>query len=58
MITHLEPDIVESEVKWALGRITLNKASGVDESAADQFTILKDNAVKVLQSMCQRICKT
>ena len=58
MSTHLEPDIVESEVKWALGRITLNKASGVDESPADQFKILKDNAVKVLQSMCQQICKT
>ena len=56
--THLEPDILDSEVKWALGRITLNKASGVDESPADQFKILKDSAVKVLQSMCQQICKT
>ena len=58
VVTHLKPDILVCEVKWTLGRITLNKASGVDESPADQFKILKDNAVKVLHSVCQRIWKT
>ena len=54
MITHLEPDILEFEVKWALGNITMNKASGGDEL----FQILKDDAVKVLHSICQQIWKT
>ena len=53
--THLEPDILECEVKWALGSITVNKASGGDRIPAKLFKILKDNAVKVLQSMCQQI---
>ena len=55
--THLEPDILECEVKWALGRITMNKASGGDGIPADLFQILKDDAVKVLQSICQQIWK-
>ena len=54
-ITHLEPDISECEVKWALGSITMNKASGGDEIRVELFQILKDEAVKVLQSMCQQI---
>ena len=58
MITHLEPDIVEREVKKALGSITTNKASGDDVISADLFQILKDNAVKVLCSICQQILKT
>ena len=58
MITHLEPDILESEVKWALGNITTNKASGGDEIPAALFQILKDDAVKVLHSICQQIWKT
>ena len=58
MITHLEPDILECEVKWTLGSITTNKASGGDGIPAELFQILKDDAVKVLQSMCQQIWKT
>ena len=53
MITHLEPDILECEVKWALGSITTNKDSGSDGIPVDLFQILKDDAVKVLHSMCQ-----
>ena len=55
MITHLEPDILECEVKWALGSITTNKASGGERIPAELFQILKDNAVKVLHSICQQI---
>ena len=58
MITHLEPDILEREVKWALGSITMNKASGGDGIPAELFQILKDDAVKVLHSMYQQIWKT
>ena len=58
MITHLEPDLQESEVKWALGSITTNKASGGDGIPVELFQILKDDAVKVLYSICQRIWKT
>ena len=58
MITHLEPDILECEVKWALGSITMNKASGGDEIPAELFQNLKDDAVKVLHSICQQIWKT
>ena len=58
MITHLEPDILESEVKWALGSITANKASRGDGIPAELFQILKDNAVKVLHSTCQQIWDT
>ena len=58
MITNLEPDILECEVKWALGSITMNKASGGDEIPADLFQVLKDDAVKVLHSICQQIWKT
>ena len=58
MITNLEPDILECEVKWALGSITMNKASGGDGIPAELFQILKDDAVKVLHSMCQQIWKT
>ena len=58
MITHLEPDILECEVKWALGSITTNKASGGDGIPAELFQILKDDAVKVLHSICQQIWKT
>ena len=54
-ITHLEPDILESEVKWALGSITTNKVSGGDGVPVELFKILKDNAVKVLLSVCQQI---
>ena len=57
MITHLEPDILKSEVKWALGNITMNKASGEDGIPAELFQILKDDAVKVLHSICQEIWK-
>ena len=53
VITHLEPDILEGKVKWALGIITMNKASGGDGIPADLFQILKDDAVKVLHSICQ-----
>ena len=56
--THLEPDILEYEVRWALGRITTNKASGGDGIPIELFQILKDNAVKVLHSICQQIWET
>ena len=58
MITHLEPDILECEVKWALESITRNKASGGDGIPVELFQILKDDAVKVLHSICQQIWKT
>ena len=58
VITHLEPDTKEWEVKWALGRITSNKATGSDGIPADLFQILKDDAVKMLHSICQQIWKT
>ena len=57
-ITHLEPDTLECEVKWALESITTNKASGGDGIPAELFQILKDDAVKVLHSICQKIWKT
>ena len=57
VITHLEPDILEFEVKWALESITMNKASGGDGIRAELFQILKDDAVKVLHSICQQIWK-
>ena len=57
VITHLEPDILECEVKWVLGSITTNKASGGDEIPAELFQVLKDDAVKVLHSICQKIWK-
>ena len=56
--THLEPDILECEVKWALGSITMNKASGGHGIPVELFQILKDDAVKVLHSICQHIGKT
>ena len=56
--THLEPDILECEVKWALGSITMNKASGGDGIPVELFQILKDDAEKVLHSICQQIWKT
>ena len=56
--THLEPDILESKVKWALGSITMNKASGGDGIPAELFQLLKDDALKVLHSICQQIWKT
>ena len=56
--THLEPDILECEVKWALGSITMSKASGGDGIPVELFQILKDDAVKVLHSICQQIWKT
>ena len=58
MITHLEPDILECEVKGALGNITMNKASGGDRIPVELFQILKDDPVKVLHTMYQPICKT
>ena len=58
MITHLQPDILECEVKWALGSITKNKASGGDGIPVELCQILKDDAVKVLHSICQQIGKT
>ena len=58
MITHLEPDILECEVKWALESITTNKASGGDGIPVELFQILKDDAVKVLHSISQQIWKT
>ena len=58
MITNLEPDILECEVKWALESITTNKASGGDGIPAELFQILKDDAVKVLHSICQQVWKT
>ena len=57
VITHLEPDILECEVKWALGSITMNKTSGGDGIPGELFQILKDDAVKVLHSICQQIWK-
>ena len=56
--THLEPDIMEYEVKWALESITMNKASGGDGIPVELFPVLKDDAVKVLHSVCQQIWKT
>ena len=58
MITHLEPDILKCEVKWALESITTNKASGGDGILIELFQILKDDAVKVPHSICQQIWKT
>ena len=58
MITHLEPDILECEVKWALESMTTNEASGGDGISIELFEILKDDAVKVLHSICQQIWKT
>ena len=58
VITHLEPDILECEVKWALGSIIMNKASAGDRIPVELFQILKDDAVKVLHSICQQIWKT
>ena len=58
MITHLEPDILECEVKWAIGNITMNKAGGGDGIPVELFQILKDDVVKVLHSICQQIWKT
>ena len=58
MIPHLEPDILECKLKWSLGSITMNKASGGDRIPAELFQVLKDDAVKVLQSICQQIWKT
>ena len=57
-ITHVEPDILECEVKWALGSITMNKPRGGDGIPVELFQILKDDAVKVLHSICQQIWKT
>ena len=57
VITHLEPDILEREVKWALGSFTMNKASGSDGIPAELFQILKDDAVKVLHSICHKFGK-
>ena len=58
MIIHLEPDTLECKVKWALGSITMNKDSGDDGIPAELFLILRDDAVKVLHSICQQIWKT
>ena len=58
VLTHLEPDILECEIKWALGSITTNKASGGDGILVELFQVLKDNSVKVLHSICQQIWKT
>ena len=58
VIIHLEPDILECEVKWALGSITMNKATGGDKIPVEVFQILKDDAVKVQHSICQQIWKT
>ena len=58
VVTHKEPDILEFEVKWTLGSITINKASGGDGIPVELFKILKDDAVKVLHSICQQIWKT
>ena len=58
VVTYLEPDILECEVKWALGSITMSKVSGSDGIPDELFQILKDEAVKVLQSICQQIWKT
>ena len=58
VVTHLEPDILECEVKWALGIITMNKASGGGGSPAELFQIVDDDAIKVLHSICQEIWET
>jgi len=58
MITHRDPDILECEVKWALGNITMNKPSAGDGIPVELFQALKDDAVKVLHSLCQQIWKT
>ena len=58
VVSHLEPDILECEVKWALGSITTNKASGGDGIPVEPFQILKNDAVKMLHSICQQILKT
>ena len=58
VITHLEPDILECKIKWAIGSITTNKPSGGDGIPVELFQILKDDAVKVLHSICQQIWKT
>ena len=58
MVTHLEPDILGCEVKWALGSITMSKASRGDRIPVELFQILKDDAVKVLHSICQQVWKT
>ena len=58
VVTHLEPDILECEVKWTSGSITIKKASGSDGIPVELFQILKDDAVKVLHSLCQQIWKT
>ena len=58
VITHLNPDILECEVKWALGNVAMNKVSGADGIPAELFKILKDDALKVLYSICQQIWKT
>ena len=58
VITHLEPDILECEVKWALGSTTTNKASGGNGTPDELFQILKDDAIKLLHSLCQQIWKT
>ena len=58
VIIHVEPDILECEVKWPLESITMNKASGCDGIPVELFQILKDDAVKVLHSICQQVCKT
>ena len=58
VITHLEPDILKCEAKWALESITMNKANGRDGIPVELFQILKDDAVQVLHSICQQICKT
>ena len=58
MITHLKPDILEFEVKWVLGSITMNKVTGGDGIPVELFQIIKDDAIKVLNSICQQIWKT
>ena len=58
VVTHLQPDNLECEVKWALGNINMNKANGIDGIPAELFQILKDDSVKVLLSICQQIQKT
>ena len=58
VVPHLEPGILKCEVKWALDSITMNKPSGGERIPAELFQILKDDAVKVLHSICQQICKT
>ena len=58
VITHIEPDVLDCKVKWALGSITTNKASGGDRIPVELFQFLKDDAVKVLHTICQQIWKT